>query len=264
MRSPSVTRSRTGARFHALAVALGLSLVGGCAALPDDGLGAIHMRLERLRDLRYCELLLVGGDALAHDLRAAVYNTTDLNQGTHLRDTCPPTLWDRVEAGPLQQHFEVLAVLKDGPRHWLMDWMELSLGTTRDFHGLQARWIGEIHPPKGPHGQELATSPYRPTTLVRRATLGFAKGQPVFFLESPEGIPWVMLSYANSQVPALSYDDLQHLGGNLKPPPGWRYRVKVLDKHLTLGSVEGHTRILQDELGNQYAACSETACRYSP
>ncbi len=246
------------------ALVIGVSLVTGCASLPEDGLGATHTRLDNLRDLRYCELLLVGGDALAQDLRVAIYNTTDLNQSANPRDSCPAVLWNAVEAWQIQQQLQVLAVLRNGPRYWLMDWMELSLGTERDFGGLQARWMGEIHPPKGAQGQEFATGPYRASTLVRRSATGFAKGQPVFFLEGPDGVPWVMLSYATSVDPALSYGDLQDLGGRLKPPPGWTYRVKVLDKDLTLRSVEGQGRILHDELDNSYAACLEAACRYSP
>lgn len=51
----------------------------------------------------------------------------------------------------------------------------------------------------------------------------------------------------------LIYDELQGLIGRLNPPPGWAYRAKVLDRHLTLRSVEGRTCIVQDELENSYA-----------
>lgn len=175
---------------------IGAFLLPGCATLPDDGLGATNARLDELRNLRYCEPVLIGGDALAHDLRVAIYNTTDLNQGPSPGDFCPAAAWDRVEAGALQQHFEVSAVLKDGPRRWPLDWMELPVGVERDFNAPKARWMGELHPSKGADGQQIRVVPYRPTTLVRRSTMGFAKGRPVFFLEIPDGVPWVMLSYA--------------------------------------------------------------------
>lgn len=242
----------------------GVCLLTGCAVLPDDGLTATLTRFDGLRALRFCELLLIGGDALAQDLHAAIYNTTDLNGGANQRDTCPATLWDKVDTGALRQHYEVLTVYKSGPRYWTLDWLELPVGMERDFDGLQARWMGEGGVPKGFAGSEEGTGAYKSIRVAHRSAMGIAKGAPVFFLESPDGTPWVMDSYAGTRDPGLAYGDLEGLGDRLKLPPGWAYRVKILDKHLTIRSVEGHVRILQDDLENSYVACFETACSYTP
>jgi hypothetical protein len=94
--------------------------------------------------------------------------------------------------------------------------------------------------------------------------MGFMKGRPVFILEDPDGMPWVMQAYSLIVDPNLTYADLQTLGGMLKLPPGWKYRVKVLDRDLTIRAVNGQARIVQDNLENTYDACFETACTYKP
>ena len=43
--------------------------------------------------------------------------------------------------------------------------------------------------------------------------------------------------------PTLNYAGLQNLGSKLKPAPGWKYRVKVLDQDLTIKAVNGKARI---------------------
>ncbi len=61
----------------------------GCAKLPDDGADAKVMRFDNLRDVRYAEVFLIGGDALTHNLEAAFYNTTGLNNSEDPRNTAP-------------------------------------------------------------------------------------------------------------------------------------------------------------------------------
>ncbi len=49
--------------------------LAGCAKLPDDGADAEVMRFDNLRDVRYAEVFLIGGDALTHDLEAVFFAT---------------------------------------------------------------------------------------------------------------------------------------------------------------------------------------------
>ncbi len=44
------------------------SLLAGCATLPNDGATATVKRFDNVRAMRYCEVFLIGGDALTHDL----------------------------------------------------------------------------------------------------------------------------------------------------------------------------------------------------
>ncbi|SPF39618.1 conserved hypothetical protein [Syntrophobacter sp. SbD1] len=240
------------------------SLFAGCAKLPDDGKSAKVMRFDNLRDMRYCEVFLIGGDAVTHDLDAAFYNTTDLNNTQNPRDTCPAAVWAKVDAESLKKENHVLGVFKNGPRHWATDWIQLPVGAERNFDGLYARWMGEVQLPKDVDLKKKGSSAYKPTTVARKSEMGFAKGQPVFILEDPDGMPWVMQAYSNIVDPNLSYADLQTLEEKLKPAPGWKYRVKVLDQDLTIRAVNGHARIVQDDMENTYDACFETACSYKP
>jgi hypothetical protein len=240
------------------------SVLAGCATLPNDGKSAKDMRFGNLRDMRYCEVFLIGGDALTHDLKADFYNTTDLNNVQNPRDTCPAAIWAKVDAESLKAKYDVLGVFKNGPRHWAMDWIQLPVGAERNFDGLNARWMGEVQLPKDVDLKKKGSSAYKPTTVARKSEMGFAKGQPVFILDYPDGMPWVMQAYSNIVDPNLTYNDLQTLDKKLKLAPGWKYRVKVLDQDLTIRAVNGHARIVQDDLENTYDACFETACSDKP
>jgi len=240
------------------------SVLAGCATLPDDGKSARVMRFDNVRAVRYCEVFLIGGDAITHDLKADFYNTTELNNAQDLRDTCPAAIWAKVDAEALKKQYDVLGVYKNGPRGWANDWFELPVGTERNFDGLYARWMGQVQLPKNVDLKKKGSSAYHPTTVARKSEMGFAKGKPVFILDDPDGMPWVMQAYSNIVDPNLTYNDLQTLDQKLKLAPGWKYRVKVLDQDLTIRAVNGHARIVQDDLENTYDACFETACSYKP
>lgn len=55
------------------------------------------MRFDNLNDDRYCELFLIGGDAITEDLKADFYSSTQLNGGAINRDSCSQAVWDKVD-----------------------------------------------------------------------------------------------------------------------------------------------------------------------
>jgi len=118
------------ARVYALLI-LGLLLAAGwifsrfTATLPDDGAGASVERFNNLNNYRYCEVFLIGGNALTKNLSAGVYNTTDLNNKANPRDSCPADMWAKVDASALKKQYDVLGVFKNGLRYWMYDWIEL-------------------------------------------------------------------------------------------------------------------------------------------
>jgi len=258
------------ALMKSMGVLLVLSLIlAGCSkSLPDDGAAATVKRFDNLRAMRYCEVFLIGGNPITKNLQAAFYNTTDLNNKANPRDTCPAAVWDKVDAEALKKQYDVLGVFKNGPRGWANDWIELPVGTQRSFDGLEARWMGQVQLPKDVDVSKKGSSAYKPTTVARKSKMGFAKGQPVFIVESPDGVPWVMQAYSNIVDPNLTYADLQTLDKKLKLAPGWKYRVKVLDRDLEIQAVNGIARIVQDDLENTYDACfeegNEKACSFKP
>lgn len=243
-------------------------LLAGCATLPDDGKDAKVMRFDNVRAMRYCEVFLIGGDAVTKNLEANFYNTTDRNNQANPRDTCPAALWAKVDPEAIKKQYDVLGVFKNGPRGWANDWFELPVGTQRDFDGLQARWMGRVQLPKDVELGKKGSSAYKPTTVARKSKMGFVKGQPVFILDSPDGMPWVMQAWSMIVDPNLSYSDLQNLGSRLKLAPGWKFRVVLLDRDLEIRAIDGNARIVQDDLENTYDACFEAAgqkaCTYKP
>jgi hypothetical protein len=244
-----------------------ISMLGGCTKTgPEDSVGATRMRFDGLHNYRYCEVFLIGGNPITKDLHANFYNTTELNLGADPVDSCPDAMWAAVDAGALKKQYDVLGVFKNGPRYWMYDWIELEVGADRNFNGLQARWYGNVKLPKE-FGKEGSTA-FKPTTVERKSLQGWAKGQTVFILDDPDGTPWLMQAYSNIVDPDLSYDDLATLDRKLELPPGWTYRVKVLEEDLTIHPINGVARIVQDNLQSTYNACFEEngvkACSYQP
>jgi hypothetical protein len=254
-----------GGRTLAALAIVGAVLAGCSKSLPDDGKDAKMMRFNNLNNYRYCEVFLIGGNPITKDLSAVFYNTTDLNNATNPRDSCPEDMWAKVDADALKKQYDVLGVFKNGPRYWMYDWAELPVGTQHDF-GVQARWFGRVELPKD-FGKAGSTF-YKPTTVHRNSKQGYAKGQTVFILDDPDGTPWVMQASSRLVDPNLTYDDLRTLDKKLKLPPGWKYRVKVLDQDLGLGVINGLAHVTQDDLENTYNACFEADnkknCTYKP
>ena len=64
--------------------------------------------------------------------------------------------------------------------------------------------------------------------------------------------------------PNLTFDQLPSLGSKLKPAPGWKFRVQVLDQDLTIKAVEGIAHIVQDDLENTYDLCADGSSNFKP
>jgi hypothetical protein len=73
-----------------------------------------------------------------------------------------------------------------------------------------------------------------------------------------------MQAYSLIVDPNLTYDSLGSLGSKLKLPPGWKFRVKVLDEDLTIRAVNGIAHIMQDDLENTYDLCAGGSSNYQP
>jgi hypothetical protein len=221
------------------------------------------MTYNGLRGVIYCEIWLF---RLLPDEQVAgvYYNTSALNNAADPMNTCPASMWDKVTVPSLEAQFDVLAAYKNGPRGWTMDTITLPVGPVETFDGLQARWMGEGHLPKGASLATAHMNPYAPLQSHRRSSMTFEKGKPVFILDDPQGTPWVMQAYGQLVDKTLTYDGLKDLAAKLKPAPGWKYRVAVLDKDLTISTPQGYNWIVQDELQNTYDACKEGACNVQP
>jgi len=231
--------------------------------LPDDGAGATLKRFDNTRATRYSEVFLIGGDPATMNLQANVYNTYGLNDMQRTGDSSPDAMLANIDLDALEEQYDVLGVFLNGPRFWVLDWIEVPSGTERDFNGLQAAWVGMVDL-SGMNLREKGGTAYQPTTIERKTEFGFSKGKPVFILDDPEGRSWVMKSAALMVDPGQEFDHLKDLGSRLKPAPGWKFRVQVLEKDLILRPESGVAGIVQDELGNIYDLTGPEYSNYKP
>jgi len=219
--------------------------------LPDESASARPFTFKETRGHRYTEMFLIGGNAITKDLKANVYNTWGLNGSATTGDSCPAALLDKLDVKSLKEQFGVLAVFKNGPRLWTLDWIEVEMGRELDFGGMKARWVNWLDL-KG-----ISTKPgeasYKNITVGRHTRFGFDKGKQVFLLDDPEGNSWAMKSFSQITHPDQKFDELPTLGSRLKPPPGWKFRVVTLDQDLILTpDKDGIAHITQDDFGNTY------------
>lgn len=239
-------------------------VTAGMTPPPDYAAAAKMMRFDNLRAVQYCELNFFYADLQNATLFTEMWNSSGLNNQADKMNTCPTDVWAKVDSAALAKEHNVLGVWKNGPRGWTMDWIELPVGEVTTFDGWQGRWFASPTIPKGVNPHIKGSSAYKPLTVKRHSSMTFEKGKPVYILDGPDGTPWVMQAFGKIVDTNLTYDDLKDLGSRLKPAKGWSYRVKVLDKDLTIKAVDGKARLVQDELENSYDACFETACNYKP
>src|SRR5215813_10791293 len=81
------------------------------AALPSSA-KAEEGEVSGVRDRRYCEILVVRRAGLK--LEGDVYSTFGLND-------CPQAQWAAIDAAKLKKERKALAIVLNGPRHFLMD-----------------------------------------------------------------------------------------------------------------------------------------------
>lgn len=203
------------------------------------------MRASQLRNARYAEIFLITAEG--HHLKAAVYNTTGLND-------CPLEKWRSLDAERLAKEFDVPAAYLNGPRFWTID--ELTAYKTGDvisFEGLEARLVGELYIPPTLNLAGQGADKYYKDVMVKRETEWLLKaGRPSYELLTADGKTYVMQAYSHIVDDTLTIDSLRTLGGRLRLPDGWQYRVATRDDDLSMRPEGGQAHVLQDELENTY------------
>jgi hypothetical protein len=168
----------------------------------------------------------------------------------------------------MAEQYNVPNVWKNGPRFWTVDWIQLPVGKELDFNGLNARWFAYPNYPPNVMELGITSGAYIPSVIERCSKMTFKKGKPVFIMDDPNGMPWVMQAGCQIVDQNLTYKDLMTQGTKLKMPTWWKYRTKVLDQDLTIQAVNGIAEVTQDDLGNSYDACftsnNQSACSYLP
>jgi hypothetical protein len=231
--------------------------------LPNDGADAKPFTFKDTRGHRYTEMFIIGGNAITKDLKANVYNTWGLNGGDISGDSSPAALLDKIDVKAMAQQHHGLAVFKNGPRLWTLDWIEVEMGKELDFGGMKARWVNWLDM-KG-----ISTKPgaanYKNITVGRHTRFGFDQGKQVFILDDPDGNPWVMKSMSLITHPDQKFDELGTVGSRLTLPPGWKFRAPVLEQDLILTpDKDGVAHITQDDFGNTYDRAGGPYSNFKP
>jgi hypothetical protein len=196
-----------------------------------------------LRGKRYCEVLLL--HTAPAGLTADVYNSYPMN-------ACPQSEWEQLNAQQIAQENQVLLANLNGPRYWLMDQIDKTVGTsgpTKDFGGIEMtqRATVQITDPA------TAQKPYLTHEINRKTVFTFDKGSMVYELTDPQGQKWVMQSWSQEIDPTLSEADLADLTPKLALPAGWTYASRTLTAPLTIRTVAAPAKVTTDDLKNTYS-----------
>jgi hypothetical protein len=172
--------------------------------------------VKNCRNSRYGEIFIIKETGLD------VYNTTGLND-------CPANLWDALDLEKIKNELGAMQVQKNGPHFWMMDEQTLTMGETRTFGGIEARWAA--HAPlsvvqKGATGGK----PYAIYTPSKTQSMVYSKGKPVFELVDPEGHVYVL----QAREEKFPIPELAKLGDKLSLPQGWKYQTRTLTEDLPL------------------------------
>ena len=231
-----------------------------------DGNGAEFKRFDNLHLVRYIEIFLAAHDPNTGKLVAACYNTTVDPAGIPpSRDTAPQSLVEGLDFAKIKSEYGVLGASLNGPKLWLLDWTELEVGITREFNGMKAPWVAQLNMEKNAGVSE--STPYKPITIKRnKSGMGWNKGTTVFLLDDAEGNTWIMKGFQLGVKPQHTYEQFVAAGAsNFKQlPPGWKFRIKILDKDYVERPETGVATIMPDEFFNVWDKTGPGMGNYKP
>src|SRR4249919_922433 len=144
--------------------------------VPDEGAATTEKEFDSVRGLRFCEIFLIGGNAITKNLKAAVYNTTGLNYREDPLNSCPDELVNRLDLAAYKEDYKVLAVYLNKPRFWVYDHLKVPVGPVREFNGLKAYWMGLGLIPKDANVKEPGWLTYRKSPIERKTEITFRPG----------------------------------------------------------------------------------------
>ncbi len=232
--------------------------------VPDEGASTTKKEFDNVRGLRFCELFLIGGNAITKNLRAAIYNTTGLNNAENALNCCPDELVNKLDLAGYKKQFNVLAVYLNKPRFWVYDHLTVPVGPVREFDGLKGYWMGVGVIPKGADPKKPGFLTYRKTPVEKKSELTFRAGTQAFIIDNDEG-PWVMKAYRDSY--GQTIDSLAALDQRYeKLPTGWTFRTLVLDRDLVIapGKAGVTSQVFQDEFENTFDWVGDGSSNFLP
>ncbi|WP_315796388.1 MULTISPECIES: hypothetical protein [unclassified Bradyrhizobium] len=230
-----------------------------------DGNGAVSRRFDNTSKVRFIEIFLAGRDAKTGKVVAACHNSIFTSKGIPAsRDTAPQMLVEGLDFEAMKKDFGVLGASLNGPKIWLPDWVEVTVGKQREFNGIATAWVAQLN--LGSNVSVSETTPYKPITIARESGLGWKKGALALLLDDAEGNTWIMKGFQLGLKPQHTFEQFVAAGAsNFKQlPPGWKFRIKTLEKDLTEVPKSGIATIMSDEFFNVYDKTGPGMSDYKP
>ena len=227
-----------------------------------DGDGAKSLRIDGLYKVRYIELFLALPEMKAGRPVAAVYNTTFIPTGIPAsKDTAPQAWLEGLDFDKIANEYGVKSAALNGPKLWMLDWCEVENGVQRDFNGVKVPWVAKVA--SVGHAE---TPAYKPFTIDRNSSIGWDKGTTALLLDDAEGNTWIMKGFEQGLKPSYTYEQFVTAGQNQfkQLPPGWKFRVKALEKDLVEKPEGGVATIMRDEFSNVYDKTGPGMSDYKP
>ncbi len=232
----------------------------------SDGAGAKPTRVDNMHKTRFIEIFLAHRDAKTGKPVAECYNTMFTPRGIPAsKDTAPQARVEGLDFDAMKQELGVAGASLNGPKLWLSDWAEVDAGVERTFNGIAAIWVARLN--MGDNARGVGeTTPYQPMTIARKSGLGWNKGTTVLLLDDAEGNTWVMKGFQMGLKPSYTYEEFVAAGAAMfkKLPPGWKFRVKTLEKDLIERPEGGVATIMADEFFNVYDKTGPGMTNYKP
>ena len=231
-----------------------------------DGAGAKSGRFDNMHQTRFIEIFLAHRDAKSGDLVAECYNSMFTIKGIPAsKDTAPQVQVEGLDFAKMKTDFGVNGASLNGPKVWLPDWTEIDMGVERDFNGIKAAWVAQLNM-GGNAGGVAESTPYEPMTIARKSGMGWNKGTTVLLLDDAQGNTWIMKGFQLGLKPQQTYEQFVATGASnyKKLPPGWKFRIKKLDKDYIEVPVTGVATIMPDEFFNIYDKTGPGMGNYKP
>jgi len=231
-----------------------------------DGVNAKSGRVDNMHMTRYVEFFLAAPDPKSKKLVAACFNTMFTPKGIPpSRDTAPQKLVEGLDFSKIKSEFGVIGASLNGPKLWSPDWTDIEIGKVQTFNGIEAAWVAQLNMEEGNRDVDKSI-PYKPVTIARKSALGWNKGTKVLLLDDADGNTWILKGFQLGIHPKHTYEEFVAAGQSIfkQLPPGWKFRVKVLEKDLIEKPENGVAWIMPDEFFNVYDKTGPGMMNYKP
>ncbi len=190
--------------------------------------------LSDIRDMRFCEFVLIFDD------HVTIYNTSASNG-------CPEEKWQAMDTAAIASEHGAKAAELNGPKFWTMDAQTISLGATKTFGGIEARYGATL--PLSALGGDTGSAPYTPYTSAKNQTMTFKAGSPVYELVDPDGNTYILNAYGSD----VEGGDPANLVNQLSPAEGWTFQARTLAEDLSIeGSSDTPVDMVGDDMHQYY------------